>query len=118
MAQADVFASQFDRYRVQEWLKLTPEERSRRLARARERGRWFDAVKVLRTEAGLPEESLRRLAQLPPSGRARVLFELRSTEDVPPDDRRLRLVRLIDELHGRAALSDAPVPPLQRVRAR
>lgn len=115
MHETLTFSKLFDARRVEEFRRMSPEDRQAQISRWRERSRWFEAKRVLREEIGLREAWLVRLSQLPPAGWARVLFEVRSTEDVAVEDRRLRIEQLIDQLHGRAAIDATPVPPLARV---
>ena len=118
MDETRPFSTMFERFRLQPFLKATPEERAKLVRKWRESSRWHEVVRFLKQDVGIDEEARRDLAALGPADLARVRFEFEQTESLPVAERKLRLERLIHQLVGERSLaprrSDRQVPPFLR----
>lgn len=114
MRETPAFAKKFDGFRLQKLLDMSPEDRRKFVDG---HVRWLQLTTLLAGD-GADRDTLRMLHQLRADERARVALVYEQSRDLPPVDRRAKVVEKIREYYGSGAVDDgrAPRPAYPRLR--
>jgi len=103
LRETPAFARKFENFRLQKLLDMPAEERRRFVGN---HVRWLQLTTLLAGD-GADRDTLRMLHHLRADERARVALVYEQSRDLPPVDRRAKVVEKIRELYGSGAFDDA-----------
>ena len=103
LRETTAFAKKFENFRLQKLLDMPAEERRRFVGN---HVRWLQLTTLLAGD-GADRDTLRMLHHLRADERARVALVYEQSRDLPPVDRRAKVVEKIRELYGSGAFDDA-----------
>jgi len=108
------FVRQFDNFRLQKLLAMSPADREKLVAG---HVHWLQLTSLLAGD-GADRDTLRMLHQLRADERARVALVYEQSRDLPPVDRRAKVVEKVRELYGSGTVDDgrAARPTYPRAR--
>jgi hypothetical protein len=112
--ETPAFVKKFDNFRLQKLLDMTPADRAKLVAN---HVHWLQLTSLLASD-GADRDTLKMLHALRADERARVALVYEQSRDLPPIDRRAKVVEKIRELYGSGTFDEsrAQRPMFPRVR--
>jgi hypothetical protein len=114
MRETPAFVKKFDNFRLQKLLDMSPAERTKLIGN---HVHWLQLTSLLAGD-GADHDTLKMLHALRADERARVALVYEQSRDLPPVDRRAKVVEKVRELYGSGTFEEgrAPRPLFPRVR--
>jgi len=96
MRETPAFVKKFDNFRLQKLLDMSPADRAKLIG---DHVHWLQLTSLLASD-GADRETLKMLRAIRADERARVALVYEQSRDLPPLDRRAKVVEKVRELYG------------------
>jgi hypothetical protein len=103
MRETPAFVRQFDNFRLQKLLNMSPAERAKTIGN---HVHWLQLTSLLASD-GADRDTLKMLHALRADERARVALVYEQSRDLPPVDRRAKVVEKVRELYGAGTFDES-----------